>query len=191
MRNPTPAESSPWREIPCLWSAPLMVLTISGHHRAVDFCFPGAIWPLLTPLPLPSPIPTPFLWKAPNSFPISFQHTGELPLFHWNPAQAVTFSEKPSPALPGSRGNPLPPSLLLRWFQQEDGGPDPSAHLRPLPSHFIAGPAHSSGTHSDRNSNQVRFEAAPPGQTDKRALCRALQGQRGQTPGSAALPPDP
>ena len=47
------------------------------------------------------------------------------------------------------------------------------------------------GTHSDKNSNQVRFEAAPPGQTDNRALCRALQGQRGQTPGLAALLPTP
>ena len=46
-------------------------------------------------------------------------------------------------------------------------------------------------THSDKNSNQVRFEAAPPGQTDNRALCRALQGQRGQTTGSAALPLTP
>lgn len=45
-------------------------------------------------------------------------------------------------------------------------------------------------TYSDRNSNQVRFEWPSPGLTDKRALCRALQGQRGQMRGSAA-PPSP
>ena len=61
-RTPTPAESSPWREIPCLWSAPLMVLTITGHHRAVDFCFPAAIWPLLTPLPS--------FQRHPDTFPV-------------------------------------------------------------------------------------------------------------------------
>ena len=36
----------------------------------------------------------------------------------------------------------------------------------------------------------MRFEWASPGLTDKRALCRALQGQRGQTRGSAR-PPSP
>lgn len=45
-------------------------------------------------------------------------------------------------------------------------------------------------TYSDRNSNQVRFEWPPAGLTDKRALCLALQGQKGQRPGSAA-PPSP
>lgn len=43
-------------------------------------------------------------------------------------------------------------------------------------------------TYSDRNSNQVRLERAPPGLPDKPALCRALRGQSGQTPGSAASP---
>ena len=174
-----------------------LVCTLDGSHhqwspQSCGLLLPGGNLAFADSLPLfPAPSQYHSCGRHLILFLISFQHTGKLLLFHWNPAQAVTFSEKPSPALPGSRGSPLPPSLLLRWFQQEDGGPDPSAHLRPLPSHFIAGPAHSSGTHSDRNSNQVRFEAAPPGQTDKRALCRALQGQRGQTPGSAALPPDP
>lgn len=113
-------------------------------------------------------------------FPISFQHTGELLLFHWNPAQAVTFSEKSSPAA-------LTVALVIPgrgW-----GPPTPQPISGPCPLTSLPAPPTALGTHSDRNSNQVRLEAAPPGQTDKRALCRALQGQRGQTPGSAALPP--
>ena len=48
-----------------------MVLTITGHHRAVDFCFPVAIWPLLTPLPSIQPHPNINTVEGPQFFPPS------------------------------------------------------------------------------------------------------------------------
>lgn len=125
-------------------------------------------------------------------FPISFQHTGELLLFHWNPAQAVTPSLR-SLLLPsqGVGGAPCRPHCCSGGSSKRMGAPTLQPISGPCPLTSLPALPTALGTHSDRNSNQVRFEAAPPGQTDKRALCRALQGQRGQTPGLAALPLTP